>query len=192
MLAGLRASVDRFAARIGHTVAGLTEESLQAFVGAMDEADRVLIVSNGLSSPLGLDLMLRLTAAGRPAELLGDTIAQQIAARQLGEGSVCVAVSGSGTNKETLSVLDAARTSGSRTLAITSFAGSPVAELVDTALIVPSVNDSFREELLHPSRAALMLVIEALVDALAARRGERGRDARAAVLDVLAPAIREE
>lgn len=192
MIGGLRASVDRFAARIGHTVTGITEESLQAFVGMLDEAQRVLIVSNGLSSPLGLDLMLRLNAVGRPAEMLSDTIAQQIAARQLGEGSVCVAVSGSGANTETLTVLDAARTSGARTLAITSFAGSPVAELVDTVLVVPSVNNSFRDELLHPSRAALMLVVEALTDALMMRRGDRGRDARAAVLDVLAPAIREE
>lgn len=191
MLGALKTSVDRFAGRIGHTVSGLTEESLEAFIQAIDSAGRVLIVSNGLSSPLGLDLMLRLTAAGRPAELLHDTIAQQIAARQLGEGSVCVAVSGSGANRETLAVLDAARSSGAKTLAITSFAGSPVAELVDTALIVPPVNDSFRDELLHPSRAALMLVIEALIDVLLERRGERGRDARAGVLEVLAPAIRE-
>ncbi|MGI6878737.1 MurR/RpiR family transcriptional regulator [Microbacterium sp. gxy059] len=191
MLGALRAAFDRFASHVGHTVSALTEEGLQAFVGALDGASRVLIVANGLSSPLGLDLMLRLTAAGRPAELLNDTIAQRIAARQLGEGSVCVAVSGSGANQETLAVLEAARAGGSGTLAITSFARSPVTRLADAALVVPPAGDSFRDELLHTSRAALMLVIESVVDALLDRRGDRGRDARDAVLQELGAAIRE-
>lgn len=191
MLGALRAAGARFASRLGHTLSGLTEETLQSFVSSVDGASRVLVVANGLSSPLGLDLLLRLNSAGRPAELLGDALAQRIAARQLGSGSVCVAVSGSGANEETLSVLAAAKESGAEVLAITSFARSPVARLADTALIVPPVNDSFRDELVHTSRAALMLVTELLVDALFVRRGERGRDARAAVLRELGATIRE-
>ncbi|WP_221586082.1 MurR/RpiR family transcriptional regulator [Microbacterium sp. G2-8] len=191
MLGTLRAASDRFAARLGHTLSGLTEEALQEFIASLDDAARVLVVANGLSSPLGLDLLLRLNAAGRPAELLNDPLAQRIAARQLGSGSVCLVLSGSGANDETLSVMSAAQQSGSELLAITSFARSPVAHLADTVLIVPPVNDSFRDELVHTSRAALMLVTEALVDALLTRRGERGRDARAAVLQVLGASIRE-
>lgn len=191
MLGALRAVGERFASRLGHTLSGLTEEALQAFVSSVDGASRVLVVANGLSSPLGLDLLLRLNSAGRPAELLNDALAQRIAARQLGSGSVCLALSGSGANEETLSVLSAAKEGGAEALAITSFARSPVARLADTALIVPPVNDSFHDELLHTSRAALMLVTEAIVDLLTARRGKRGRDARAAVLRELGTAIRE-
>ena len=57
--------------------------------------------------------------------------------------------------------------------------------------MIPPVGESFRDELLHTSRAALMLVIEALVDALITRRGPRGRDARDAALRELGTAIRE-
>ncbi|MTE23310.1 MurR/RpiR family transcriptional regulator [Microbacterium sp. ZXX196] len=191
LLGGLRASVDRFAARVVHTVSGVTEKSLEVVVSALDEAGRVLVVANGLSSPLGLDVVLRLTAAGRPAELLPDALAQRIAARQLGRTDVCLVISGSGANDQTLLALAGAREAGARVLAITSFARSAVAEASDTALIVPPVNDSFRDELVHTSRAALMLVTEALVDAVTARRGDRGRAARAAVLAELGTAIRE-
>lgn len=191
ILGGLRASAERFASRLGHSLSGLTEEGLQDFVGALDEASRVLVVANGLSSPLGLDLALRLNAAGRPAEHLADAIAQRIAARQLGPDAVCLVVSGSGANDTTLAAIEAARAGGCRVLAITSFAQSAVTELADTALIVPAVNDTFQDELLHTSRAALMLVTEALVDALLTRRGDRGRDARAAALEVLGSSIRE-
>ncbi|MEG3615284.1 MurR/RpiR family transcriptional regulator [Isoptericola haloaureus] len=191
MLGAVRESVDRFAARLGHTVAGLTEDGLQEFVRVLDDARRVLVVANGLSSPLGLDLVLRLTSAGRPAELLADALAQRIAARQLGPEAVCLVVSGSGANEATLEVMRAAHDGGTPVVAITSFAQSPVAQLADTVLVVPPVNESFRDELLHTSRAALMLMIEALVEVLVARRGERGRDARAAVLHELGSAIEE-
>lgn len=191
MLGVLRESVARFAARLGHTVSGLTEEVLQDFVAALDDAGRVLVVANGLSSPLGLDLVLRLTSAGRPVELLQDTLAQRIAARQLGPDAVCLVVSGSGTNDATLAVMRAAHDGGTPVLAITSFAQSPVAQLADTTLVVPPVNESFQDELIHTSRAALMLVIEALVEALVTRRGDRGRDARAAALGELGSAIKE-
>lgn len=191
ILGSLRASSERFASRLGHTLSGLTEEALQTFVGALDEAARVLVIANGLSSPLGLDLALRLNAAGRPAEHLSDALAQRIAARQLGADAVCLVVSGSGANETTLAAMTAAQANGCRVLAITSFAQSAVTDLADTALIVPAVNDTFQDELLHTSRAALMLVTEALVDALLTRRGDRGRDARAAVLEVLGSSIRE-
>ncbi len=59
------------------------KQAVVDFVTALDEADRVVIAANGLSAPLGLDAAMRLGAAGRPAEYMPDTLAQQIAARQL-------------------------------------------------------------------------------------------------------------
>jgi len=187
----LRAAADRFASRIGDSVAALTEESLGSAISALDEAGRVLIVANGLSSPLGLDLQLRLTAAGRPAEILHDALAQRIAARQLSANDVCVIVSGSGANETSLAVARAARDAGATVLSITSFARSALASGSDTALVVPSMSDSFQDELLHTSRVALVLVIETLVDALIKHRGPRGREARDAVLRELGNALSE-
>ncbi|PIJ26787.1 RpiR family transcriptional regulator, partial [Leucobacter sp. OLES1] len=111
-LGRLRSRIGRFGARLGDSVSALTTEAVDAFVRALDEADRVLVVANGLSGPLGLDLVMRLNSAGRPAEHFADPLAQQIAARQLGAGSVCVAFSGSGANTATLDAMRAARAGG--------------------------------------------------------------------------------
>lgn len=191
LLGALRAEVEAFSARLPQTVTALTDPQLEDFVESLDGATRVLVAANGLSAPLGLDLVLRLTAAGRPAEYLPDALGQEIAARQLGAGSVCVVISGSGVNRATLSVMTAARESGARVLAVTSFARSAVAESADVALVIPPVRGSFREELEHASRAALMLVTESLVGLVVARRGEQGRDARSATLSVLGHSLDE-
>lgn len=191
MLGALRGAVDRFASRLGHTVSTLTEEGLDAFVTEIDRAQRLLVAANGLSSPLGIDLAMRLTSAGRPAEYTPDTLGQQISAKQLGPASACLVVSGSGVTRASLDVMAEARASGARVLAITSFPRSPVAESADVALIVAPVNDSFHEELVHTSRAALMLVTESVVGLLVARRGESARIAQAATLSVLSRSLSE-
>ncbi|WP_282827895.1 MurR/RpiR family transcriptional regulator [Gulosibacter sediminis] len=191
LVGSVRAGVQRFGARLGHTVSALTEESVGAFVRGLDEADRVLVIANGLSSSLGLDLVLRLNSAGRPAEMLMDSISQQISARLLGAGSVCVVLSGSGANRSTLEAMRAAKASGARVLAITSFARSVLADEADVVLVVPPINESFQDELIHTSRAALMLLTEQLVDQLITHRGDRGRDAQAAAVSMLGGGLHE-
>ncbi|HIY66673.1 MAG TPA: MurR/RpiR family transcriptional regulator [Candidatus Agrococcus pullicola] len=191
MLGTLRARVARFGSELSHAMAAMTDESLLAFIETLDTAQRVLVVANGLSVPLGLDLMLRLNSAGRPTEQIVDAISQQISARQLGEGSACVAFSGSGANRATLDAMRAAKESGATVLTITSFARSAAAELADIALVVPPANESFRHELTHTSRAVHMLLTEQLIELFIEHRGDRARDARAASLSVLGSALQE-
>ncbi|MBS3181498.1 MurR/RpiR family transcriptional regulator [Leucobacter manosquensis] len=191
ILGALRVRIAQLAARLDDSMAALTPEAVDAFVQALDSADRLLVVANGLSSPIGLDFAMRLNSAGRSVEQFADPMAQQIAARQLGAGSVCAVFSGSGANRATLDVMGAARLSGARVIAITSFARSAVEKLSDVTLVVPPVGGSFHDELIHTSRAALMLLTEHLVDAFVEMRGDRGRDARSAVLTVLADALEE-
>lgn len=191
-LAGsLRAGVARFGARLPNTVSALTEDDIAEFLRLLDGADRVLVLANGLSLSLGLDLVLRLNAAGRPAEMLMDAMSQQIAAAQLGAGSVCIVISGSGANRASLDGMRAAKASGASVVAVTSFARSAVADLADLALVVPPINESFQDELIHTSRAAIMLVIEQLIELFIQHRGERGREAQAAALSVLGSGLLE-
>lgn len=191
MVGAVRAGVARFGARLGHTVSALTEDAVLEFVRGLDEAQRVLVIANGLSSSLGLDLVLRLNSAGRPAEMLMDAMSQQISARLLGAGSVCVVLSGSGANRSTLEAMRAAKASGARVLAMTSFARSVLADEADVVLVVPPINESFQDELIHTSRAALMLLTEQLVDQLIAYRGDRGRDAQSAAISMLGAGLHD-
>lgn len=192
MLGTLRGAIDRFAGRLSRTTSAMTEETLERFVTVVDEAPRLLIAANGLSSPLGSDLAMRLISAGRPAEYLTDTLGQQIAATHLGPGSACLVLSGSGANRASVEVAAAARASGATVLAITSFPRSAVAELADVALVVAPVDATFRDELVHTSRAAIMLVTESVVGLLVARRGDRGQRAQAATLAVISGSLSDD
>ncbi|WP_277050096.1 MurR/RpiR family transcriptional regulator [Ruania albidiflava] len=178
----LRGAVEQFGRSLPRLTSALTEELVEEFVAAVDAAPRVVVVATGLSAPLGLDLAMRLGSAGRPAEYLPDALAQQIAAGSLEPGSVCLVISGSGATATSLDAAAAARQAGATVLVMTSFARAPLVSRADVALVIPPVTESFPDELLHTSRAALALVIETLVEVLVARRGSRGWQARAAAI----------
>lgn len=191
VFASLIGNVERFGDRLSHITSALNESDVEDFVNRLDVADRVLVVANGLSVPLSLDLVLRLNSIGRPAEYLPDAQAQQIAASQLSSTSVCLVVSGSGANSATLGVMRAAREAGAQLLSLTSFAGSPVERNSDIGLVVPPMEGSFHGELVHTSRVSLALIAESLIDALAFHRGERGASAQAAVFGSISRSITE-
>lgn len=185
----MRSAIDRFARALPHSSASLDEQNTEAFLAALDGAGRVVIAATGLSGPLGYDLALRLASAGRPAEFLPDALAQQIAARQLSEGDALFAISGSGATSATLEAVNGAREAGATVLALTAFARSPLTAHATATIVVPPASASFRDELLQTSRAGLALMVEALVEAFIARRGERGSEARAAALAAVSHTI---
>lgn len=187
----LRSAVERFGRNLPRLTAALTEEDVAGFVEALDEAPRVVVAAAGLSTPLGLDVAMRLSSAGRPAEYLPDAFAQQIAARSLEPGSVCLVLSGSGANEASLDAAAATREAGAVVLALTSFARAPLVAHADIALVIPQVTDSFPDELMHTSRAGMALAIEALVDMLVTRRGDRGRQARSVAMGVVGKRLRD-
>lgn len=189
---GVMASqLERFASRVTRTLEGIENSDLDEFVRVLDESSRVLVIANGLSSPLGLDLTLRLISAGRSAEYLADGLAQQVAATHLEPGCACVVVTGSGSNRASLDVIAEAREREATVLVVTCFPGSPAALAADTALIVAPIEDGFRDELVHTSRAAVMLILESVVSLLVARRRERGRRSQSATLSVVSRSLVE-
>ncbi len=191
LLGAVIGNVERFGSRLRHMTSALTEDAVAEFVARLDAAERVLLVANGLSAPLSLDLALRLNSIGRPAEYLPDALAQEIGASQLSPTSVCLVISGSGASTPTLRVIEAARAAGAQVLSLTSFAGSPVARRSHVALVVPAVEGSFHGELVHTSRVSLALIAESIVDALVVHRGDRGKHARSAVMAAISGSISE-
>lgn len=190
-LGRIRTAVDRAAAALPASTSLLDDAVLERAVTVIASARRLLVVANGLSSPIASDLAMRLTAAGRPAEVIADAIAQQISARQLQDGDVCLVVSGSGANEASLRAASAAATGGAIVLAVTSFAASPLTDLASLALVIAPAGTSFRDELEHTSRAAHALFVEALVDEVASRMPGAGRAVRAQVLEILSDNLGE-
>nr|WP_195969309.1 MurR/RpiR family transcriptional regulator [Cellulomonas hominis] len=184
-LGRLRADIAALAAALPQMTAVLDEDTVERAVGVLTGSRRLLVLANGLSAPLATDMAMRLTAVGRPADFVADSIGQQIAARGLVPGDGCVVLSGSGASEATLKVARAARQGGAAVVAVTSFRGSPLGELADLELVVAPAATTFQHELERTSRIALAVLVESLVGVVAARTGAVAQATHDRVLDIL-------
>jgi len=161
--------------------------SIEAFataVGLLDSARRVLWVGVGTSAPLAQDAAYRFRVIGIESEAPADVHVQHVASRLLRAEDVCVAVSHTGSTRETLAVVEAAKGAGASTIALTSFLRSPLTDLADVTLTAGSREVGFRLEAMA-SRLAHMAVIDALLVAVAERDEERSQRALDVYADVL-------
>ncbi|MFC7546764.1 MurR/RpiR family transcriptional regulator [Plantactinospora sp. GCM10030261] len=142
---------------------------LETAVTRLHEASRVLVVGVGTSAPLAQDFAYRLMTIGMHADAYPDAHVQHVAARLLGPSDVCLAVSHTGSTRETVAAVEAARHVRATTIAVTSFARSPLTAVVDTALVAGSRETSFRIEAMA-SRIAHLSVLDAMFVSLALRR----------------------
>lgn len=187
------AAMQRSVARTGRLLPELTsmldepvlEDAVERIVGAQ----RVLVLATGLSSPLGLDLAMRLTAQVRPAEYVHDGFAQRIAAQGLQPQDCAVAVSASGSSRPTVSAARAASGTGATVISVTSFQDSPLAHVSTHGLIVAGAG-TFRDELEQTSRVPHAIFLEALVRAAVERMG--GEPSRSRVFDALGEHLIDE
>ncbi|WP_185200953.1 hypothetical protein [Glaciihabitans sp. INWT7] len=79
----------------------------------------------------------------------------------------------------------AVKLTGAKLVVITSFATSPLGSLADVALVVAPASGSFRHELEQTSRVPHVILLESLVEVIAARLGDRACAARSTVLGIL-------
>lgn len=160
-------------------------DSFESAVDILDSARRVLWAAVGTSAPLAQDAAYRFRTVGIESEAPSDVHVQHVASRMLHTDDACVAISHTGSTRETLAVVEAAKTAGARTVAITSFLHSPLTDLADVVLTAGSRELSFRLEAMA-SRLAHMAVIDALLVAVAERNHKRSERALDLYSDVLA------
>jgi RpiR family carbohydrate utilization transcriptional regulator len=159
-------------------------DAFESAVAILNSARRVLWVGVGTSAPLAQDAAYRFRAVGVESEAAADVHVQHVAARLLQSEDACVAISHTGSTRETLAVVEAARSAGAPTVAITSFLHSPLTDVADVILTAGSREVSFRLEAMA-SRLAHMAVIDALLVAVAERDSKRSERALDLYSDVL-------
>jgi DNA-binding MurR/RpiR family transcriptional regulator len=159
-------------------------DAFDAAVSAISNANRVLFAGVGTSSPLTQDAAYRFSAIGIRGEAYADIHVQQLQARLLRPGDACVAVSHTGSTRETLEAVEAAGRSGAITVAITSFARSPLTDLVDHLIVAGTREVSFRLEAMA-SRLAHLALLDALLVSVASRDEARAQAALEAYTDML-------
>ncbi len=112
-------------------------------------------------------------------------LAQQFAVNTLRPGDVCLTVSYSGANANTLHACRAAKERGATVIAITSFAQSPLTHIADVKLVTGQVTHSHN---IDPflSRLSHLLVLHTLHSALESRASH---DDTASMREVVAEAL---
>lgn len=144
----------------------LDRRALEQAAAAIAAAGTVLMVGNGFSAPPLQDAALRLLTQGVNVHAPADVQAQQFTARGLGAADVCLAVSYSGANRNTLATCGTAREQGATMISVTSFTQSPLMRLTDIALVTGSVRkphaiDPFQSRLAHMAALqALCMLVE--------------------------------
>jgi DNA-binding MurR/RpiR family transcriptional regulator len=158
--------------------------ALEATVRLVGEARTVLFAGVGTSAPLAQDAAYRFRAIGIRTEAPADVHVQHVAASLLAPEDVCFVVSHTGSTTETLAVVAAAKDAGASTIAVTSFARSPLTELVDHVILAGGREVAFRLEAMA-SRLAHVAVLDALLVAVALADDERSQRALALYTDAL-------
>ena len=153
-------------------------------VDLLESADRILVVGVGSSAPIVQDIAYRLLTIGMRVEAPLDVHVQHVTASLLTNRDVCLAISHTGSTRETVATVRSAAMAGATTVAVTSFFRSPLTEVAHVALVTGSKETAFRVEAMA-SRLAHLSVLDALYVALAVGNRERtlaAQDAYGAVL----------
>ena len=148
----------------------LQNEELLAAAKALQSARRIDIYGAGDSALMAQDAYFHFMRAGLPAYAVTDYLTFSIAAGQLDENCVALAISHSGQTMEIVDAMRIARRHGARTICITSRLDSALRELCDTALVTFS-SESERYQDAGISRLVHLLVIDALCAYIGAQQG---------------------
>ncbi len=144
----------------------IDRDQFVAVMHAVDGASKVLLVGIGTSAPVAQDGAFRLRIVGVPADAPTEIYAQQMQASGLGPDDLLLAVSHTGSTRQTVACAERAREAGAVTVALTSFARSPLTEISQYALVAGATGTSVELEAVA-SRIAHIAVIDALILELA-------------------------
>ena len=156
------------ASAVEETAAQLDRDALTRAADAIAGAGRVDIYGIGASATVGADLQQKLHRIGVVAFAWNDPHICLTSATLLGPADVAVAISHSGTTRETIEALAKARSQQATTIAITNFPLSRLATDVDVLLTTAARETSLRSGA-TASRIAALTVVDCLYIAVAQR-----------------------
>lgn len=147
------------------------EEAVQSFL----DADRIVFLGNGGSGIVANDAQHKFIRTGLRVNSYVDYHMQLMAVSQLTDKDIIVVISHTGSNLSIMNLLDIARENGTKSIAITSYAKSPVNEKADIAINVISQETKYQFEA-FASRIAHLSVIDALYISVMLKREKETND----------------
>lgn len=132
---------------------------------------RIEVYGIGSSAMIAEDAAFRFMKLGLPATCVRDSYIGSVSALMLDSECTALAVSYTGRTHDLIKTMTIAKEKGAKTICITCFADSPLAELCDIALIAVS-GEALVNKLATVSRMAQLMIIDTLCEYIASRAGE--------------------
>lgn len=170
---------------IQETAANLDLAQVARVADAIATAGRVELFGFGSSGTAGRELAFRLERIRIPCWFRPDPHTALTNAALLGPGDVAIGLSHSGRTREVIEVLAEAGDRGALTVAVTSFARSPLAETADVVLTTAVHETTFRLAALSALHSQLV-ALDLIYVAVAQRTYDRTTEA----FEVTARAVR--
>ncbi|MEV6406559.1 MurR/RpiR family transcriptional regulator [Streptomyces bobili] len=140
------------------TAAQIDQRTAVRVAQLISRARRVDLFGVGGSWLSALEMQYRLERIGIAAWSRNDVHSALTSAVLLGAGDIAFGISHSGRTKQTLDVMARARASGATTVALTSFASSPLAHSADLVLTSSVRETTFRPEALAARHSQLLVL----------------------------------
>jgi DNA-binding MurR/RpiR family transcriptional regulator len=155
------------------TVELLDDTALAQAVDALANARRIDAYGIGGSAIVAHDAYFMLMQIGLPIVAITDPHLQMMSAVQLAKGDVALAISLSGSTRDTIEALQAARDAGATCVCITRYARSPITRVAHITLLAAARPATVGGHNLL-GRVAQLAVIDVLAAAVMLARGKAG------------------
>jgi len=159
-----------YAANLGETVRLLAGQPLDEVADALAGASLVTLLGMGASLSVASLAENVLSRIGIPCRLSQDSHQQLLQMLQRSKRHVVVAFSFSGETRETVESLTVAREAGARTVAMTAFVPSSVADQANLLVRVPVVNPRLYRVGLVDAVLPYLLVLDLIAIRIGSRR----------------------
>ena len=146
---------------ISDTARGIDRAALDNAAKAIIGCRRLDIYGLGSSFLAAMDLQEKLHRIGLTAFCWSDNHLALTSAAVLTDDDVAIAISHSGVTTETFQVLETAKKSGAKTIAITNHPASPIGRLADSVLVTAAKESRFRSGAMS-SRIVQLTVVDFL------------------------------
>lgn len=155
-----------------NSYAVIDETELEKAVDMMDSAGSIVVFGVGSSSIAGLDMQNRLLRMGKNIEVVADPHSQVMRTASMDADTVVIAISITGSTRDTVDSVKAAKDKGAKTISITNYTKSPLTKFSDCVLLL-SAKESPLDSGSLISKVAQLFVIDLLCTGLAIRNHEQ-------------------
>ncbi len=145
---------------------------LEKAVDMIDGAKHVVVFGVGSSSIAGLDMQNRLLRIGRNIEVFGDPHSQVMRTTSMDSDTVVIAISITGSTRDTVDSVKAAKDKGAQIISITNYTKSPLTKFSDCVLL-SSAKESPLDSGSLVSKVAQLFVIDLLCTGLTIKNYEQ-------------------